>query len=78
LEPIRPKELLQIAITTHERQMQLMPLEAKNRPTPGRLPEPEKPERDVVRPFDLRELEKLPTATDKDPPYRPWWAVDWT
>lgn len=32
--------------------------------------------RPVVRPFDTRELDKLPQPTDDDPPYRPWWVVD--
>lgn len=58
--------------------MQLMSLEAKNKQIPGRPPEADKPASDVAHPFDLRELEKLPTATDQDPPYRPWWAIDWT
>ena len=29
------------------------------------------------RPFDTRELERLPMPTDQDPPYRSWWAVDY-
>ncbi|MDC7786756.1 hypothetical protein PQJ75_08475 [Rhodoplanes sp. TEM] len=32
--------------------------------------------RPVARPFDTRELDKLPQPTDDDPPYRPWWVVD--
>jgi hypothetical protein len=58
--------------------MHLMPLETKNRQIPERPPEPVNPDDDRAHPFNLRELEKLPTATDKDPPYRPWWAIDWT
>lgn len=27
-------------------------------------------------PYDSREIERLPRATDEDPPYRPWWIVD--
>lgn len=42
------------------------------------LPETHKPEAEHARPFDTPEVEKLPTANDKDPPYRPWWAIDWT
>ncbi len=29
-----------------------------------------------LRPFDSRELEKLPLATEDDPPYRPWWVIE--
>jgi hypothetical protein len=35
-------------------------------------------EREYLPPFDRRELDKLPTATDQDPPYRPWWVIDRT
>jgi hypothetical protein len=30
----------------------------------------------VAKPFDTRELDRLPQPTDDDPPYRPWWVVD--
>lgn len=30
----------------------------------------------VRRPFDRRDLDRLPKATEQDPPYRPWWVVD--
>jgi hypothetical protein len=30
----------------------------------------------VRRPFDSREIDRLPQATEDDPPYRPWWIVD--
>ena len=33
-------------------------------------------EGNVRRPFDSREIESLPQATEDDPPYRPWWIVD--
>jgi hypothetical protein len=55
-----------------------MALELKKQTTDERPPENETPGTGRARPFDTRELEKLPTATDKDPPYRPWWAIDWT
>jgi hypothetical protein len=28
------------------------------------------------RPYDSREIERLPRATDEGPPYRPWWILD--
>lgn len=31
----------------------------------------------ALRPFDTKELEKLPSTNDNDPPYRPWWVIDW-
>lgn len=31
----------------------------------------------VLRPFDTKDLEKLPSTNDNDPPYRPWWVIDW-
>ncbi len=46
--------------------------------TQERRPEITDPEAERVRPFDTRDLEKLPSATKDDPPYRPWWAIDWT
>jgi hypothetical protein len=55
-----------------------MTLELNKNLNEQRPPEAEKPESDRMRPFDTHELEKLPKATDQDPPYRPWWAVDWT
>jgi hypothetical protein len=33
-------------------------------------------ERNVRRPYDSREIDRLPQATADDPPYRPWWIVD--
>jgi hypothetical protein len=33
-------------------------------------------QRNVRRPFDSREIDRLPQATEDDPPYRPWWTVD--
>jgi hypothetical protein len=50
--------------------------EARNKQGPNPPLELEKLEIEVVRPFDLRDLEHLPTANDNDPPYRPWWAID--
>ena len=38
----------------------------------------EKPEHEILRPFDTSELDKLPQPTKEDPPYRPWWVVDRT
>jgi hypothetical protein len=42
-------------------------------------PAPEKPQAEtgIMRPFDTKELEKLPSTNDNDPPYRPWWVIDW-
>jgi hypothetical protein len=55
-----------------------MALDLKKKTTQERPPESEKPDSEGARPFDIRELEKLPMATDQDPPYRPWWVIDWT
>ena len=40
-------------------------------------PDPRKANSSVHRPFDTRELEHLPMPTEQDPPYRPWWVVDY-
>ena len=54
-----------------------MALELKKKPTQHH-PATNQPGNDDTRPFDTRALDKLPIATDEDPPYRPWWAIDWT
>lgn len=28
------------------------------------------------RPFDISDLNTIPSTTDEDPPYRNWWVVD--
>ncbi len=55
-----------------------MALTAKNEQSPHDPQQPDRAERKNARPFDPRELEKLPLATDDDPPYRPWWVIDQT
>jgi hypothetical protein len=39
-------------------------------------PQLKRTENDILRPFDPREFDKLPLATDQDPPYRPWWVIE--
>jgi hypothetical protein len=33
-------------------------------------------QRNVRRPFDSSEIDRLPQPTEEDPPYRPWWIVE--
>lgn len=47
-----------------------------NRQEETRSPDRQDPGADRARPFDTRELEKLPSTNDNDPPYRPWWVID--
>jgi len=53
-----------------------MKSEAKKKQGELQSPNPRVPTREKVRPFDTRELERLPMPTDDDPPYRSWWALD--
>jgi hypothetical protein len=53
-----------------------MALTTDDNQSPQRLQQPERVAGESARPFDSRELEKLPVATDEDPPYRPWWVID--
>lgn len=53
-----------------------MALTNENKQSPHIPQQPDPAERGNARPFDSRELQKLPLATDDDPPYRPWWVVD--
>jgi len=32
-------------------------------------------EQDIPRPYDTRDLDKLPRPTDEDPAYRSWWVL---
>jgi hypothetical protein len=53
-----------------------MALSPNNKKSPPHPQQPDRAEHEATRPFDSRELEKLPFATDDDPPYRPWWVID--
>jgi len=39
-----------------------------NAESPGR-------DQDTPRPYDSRDLDKVPRPTDKDPAYRSWWVL---
>jgi len=39
-------------------------------------PQDMKPNTAVRMPFDTSDLNRIPTATEADPPYRDWWVDD--
>jgi len=53
-----------------------MTFELKRKQGEAQSPDPGKPKGDSRRPFDMRELERLPMPTEQDPPYRSWWVID--
>jgi hypothetical protein len=52
-----------------------MTSEPKKKQGESQSPGPRKPTGSKGRPFDTRELERLPMPTEQDPPYRSWWVV---
>lgn len=54
-----------------------MAFEAEKKQGEVQSPDPQKQNGEACRPFDTRELERLPMPTDQDPPYRSWWVVDY-
>jgi len=54
----------------------MQPSSAKSIDTSNPGARPDQEETGRSRPFDSRELDRLPRSNDNDPPYRPWWVID--